>query len=365
LNKKNILFVGAFNKRNNKDVLGGQLFACKSILESNLTDKYNFIELDTCQRSIPPPNILIRIYDSLVRLLTMFRMLVSNKFDFALLFTSDGLGFIEKGIMIIICKKIGIKTILYPRSGLIVNDVKNLKFQTFLKYVLKNTNVLITQGESWLEFYKKFITKNTIIRVQQNWINLKKYKFENREFQKKKINILFLGWTNKEKGVFDLLLVFKKIVDTESRFTLNLFIAGKGHDYDLLEAQIKQFKLFNNVKLLGWVNETKKIKLLKKTDIYVCPSYFEGFPNSLLECMASGIPSIATCVGSIPDVIIHDYNGLLYNSGDNDKLEYLLMELIRNSNLREKLSINSKNCVKRNNTIESASETLDKIFSEI
>ena len=365
MNKKNILFVGAFNKRNSKDVLGGQLFACKSILESNLIDKYNFIELDTCQRSIPPPNILIRIYDSLIRLLTMFRMLVSNKFDFALLFTSDGLGFIEKGVMIIICKKIGIKTILYPRSGLIVNDVKNLKFQTFLKYVLKNTNVLLTQGESWLEFYKKFITNNTIIMVQQNWINLKKYKFENREFQKKNINILFLGWTNKEKGIFDLLSVFKKIVNAESIFTLNLFIAGKGNDYDLLEAQIKQFKLFSNVKLLGWVNETKKIKLLKKIDIYVCPSYFEGFPNSLLESMASGIPSIATSVGSIPDVITHNYNGLLYNPGDNDKLEYLLMKLIRNSNLRKKLSINSKNYVERNNTIESASETLDKIFSEI
>lgn len=365
MNKKNILFVGAFNKRNNPNVLGGQLFACKSILESNLTDKYNFIELDTCQRSIPPPNILIRIYDSLIRLLIMFRMLVSNKFDFVLIFTGDGLGFIEKGIMIVICKKIGIKTILYPRSGLIVNDLKNLKFQTFLKYVLKNTNVLITQGESWLEFYKKFINNNTIIRVQQNWINLKKYKFENREFQRSKINILFLGWTNKEKGIFDLLSVFRKIVNDESKFTLNLFIAGKGNDYDLLEAQIKQFKLFNKVKLLGWVNEPEKIKLLKKMDIYVCPSYFEGFPNSLLECMASGIPSIATSVGSIPDVITHDFNGLLYTPGDNDKLKYLLTELVRNSNLREKLSVNAKNFVKRNNTIESASETLDKIFNEI
>ena len=67
------------------------------------------------------------------------------------------MGFIEKGIMTVICKNLMLKQFFIPRSGLIINDVKNVRFKEFLKYVLENTNVLITQGKSWMNFYKKDI----------------------------------------------------------------------------------------------------------------------------------------------------------------------------------------------------------------
>ena len=365
MEKKNIIFIGGFNKRNTKDIIGGQLFACKSILESNLSKKNNFIKICSTQRSIPPPNILIRIYDSLIRVFTLFRILISNKINIALIFTSDGLGFIEKGIMVIICKKFNIKTILYPRSGLIINDVKNERFKIFLKYVLKNTNILITQGNSWMNFYEKYNDNNIPIKVQQNWIDFKKYKVENREFDKNELNILFLGWVDKNKGIFDLLSVFKKIIQMKFHLKLNLIIAGKGRDFNLLKSKIEKYNLSKHVSLLGWVNENKKLQLLKKSDIYVCPSYFEGFPNSLLECMASGIPSISTNVGSIPDVISNGKNGFLYDPGDNNELESLIISLLNNSELRKKFSVNSQNHIKDNNTIDVASSMLDDVFNKI
>lgn len=361
---KNILFVGAFNSRKTKNLIGGQLFACESLLESNLSQKYNFIKLCTSQRSIPPPNILIRIFDALIRILTLLKILMLNKIDIVLVFTTSGFGFIEKGLMIIICKKFNVKTILFPRSGLMVNDMKNTNFQNYLKYVLKSTNVLITQGESWLDFYKKY-NNNTIIKVQQNWINHKKYRFINRKFDKKELNILFLGWITEEKGVFDLLLVFKGIIQKTQGFTLNLLVAGMGRDYILLKNKIEEFKLRNRVNLLGWINGDDKLKLLQMTDIYVCPSYFEGLPNSLLESMASGIPSISTNVGSISDVISHGHNGFLYDPGDNNKLESLLFNLINDIDLREKFSKNSVSHINSNNTIKIASEMMDNIFCKI
>ena len=361
---KNILFVGAFNRRKTKNLIGGQLFACESLLESNLSQKYNFIKLCTSQRSIPPPNILIRIFDALIRILTLLKILMLNKIDIVLVFTTSGFGFIEKGLMIIICKKFNIKTILFPRSGLMVNDMKNTNFQNYLKYVLKSTNVLIVQGESWLDFYKKY-NNNTIIKVQQNWINHKKYRFINRKFDKKELNILFLGWITEEKGVFDLLLVFKGIIQKTQGITLNLLFAGMGRDYILLKNKIEEFKLRNRVNLLGWVNGDDKLKLLQMTDIYICPSYFEGLPNSLLESMASGIPSISTNVGSISDVISHGHNGFLYDPGDNNKLESLLFNLINDIDLREKFSKNSVSHINSNNTIKNASEMMDNIFCEI
>lgn len=360
---KNILFVGAFNKRN-RDLPGGQLFASKSIINSNLSNKYNFIKLCSSQRSIPPPNIIIRIYDSIIRLFSLLKILMLNKIDIALIFTSNGLGFVEKGIMTLICKKLKIKTVLFPRSGLIINDVKSKLFQRFLKIVINNTNLLIVQGESWLNFYKSFNNEKNI-KIQQNWIDYNKYKIINRKFFKEKVNILFLGWVYKEKGIFDLLFVFKNILKKKHNYNINLFVAGMGKDYDLLQSQIKKFNLTKNVKLLGWVNEKNKMKLLKKIDIYVCPSYFEGFPNSLLECLASGIPSISTKVGSVPDIISHGYNGFLYNPGDKSKLEYLLFNLIRDVQLRKKFSINSEQKIKNNNSIQIATKMLDRVFQKL
>lgn len=365
MSRKNIMFVGAFNKRNTKKLIGGQLFACKSLVESNLSAKYNFIKLCSSQRSIPPPNILIRIYDSVIRVLRLFKILLFNKIDVALIFTSDGLGFIEKGIMILICKKFNVKTILCPRSGLILNDIKKKYFQNFLKYVIKNTNVLIVQGKSWSYFYEKYNNHNTTIKIQQNWINHKKYHNFERKFDKKELNILFLGWVNEDKGIFDLLSVFKNIIQKKDGPILNLLVAGMGKDYDLLKSKIDEFKLTNNVNLLGWVDEIEKLELLKKIDIYVCPSKYEGFPNSLLESLACGIPSISTNVGSIPDVISHGSNGFLYDPGDNNKLELLLINLIKDSALREKFSTNSKNHINSNNTIEIACDMIDETISKI
>ena len=363
--KKNILFVGAFNKRNTKNLIGGQLFACKSLAESNLSTKYNFIKLCTSQRSIPPPNILIRVYDSIIRFLRLFKILIFNKIDVGLIFTTAGFGFLEKGIMIFICKKFNVKTILFPRSGHILKDVKKTYFQNFLKNVIRNTNVLIVQGKSWSYFYEKYNNHNSTIKIQQNWINHKKYQNIERKFDKKGLNILFLGWIVEEKGIFDLVSVFKNIIQKKERPIITLLVAGMGKDYDLLKRKVQEFKLTNNVNLLGWVNENEKLELLKKTDIYVCPSKYEGFPNSLLECMASGIPTISSNVGSIPDIISHGYNGFLYDYKDNNTLESLIIKLIHDSDLREKFSINSKNYINSNNTIEVACNMIKDTISKI
>ena len=362
---KNVLFFGSFNKRNTKNLIGGQLFACSSILNSSLSKKYNFINLCTSQRSIPPPNIFIRIYDSLLRIFKLLKILIFKKVDIALIFTTSGLGFFEKGLMVQVCKKFNVKTVLFPRSGLVINDVKNKYFENYLKTIISNTDVLMVQGNSWLNFYKKYKNPKTIYKVQQNWIDNKKYQVNNRKYHKKELNILFLGWIIKEKGVFDLLSVFKNILNKKQNYNLNLFYAGMGKDYNLLRKKIEKFKLTRNVKLLGWVNDKDKLKLLRNTDVYVCPSYFEGLPNSLLESMASGVPSISTNVGSIPDLISHANNGFLYEPGQNDKLESLLISLLEDFELRKKISTNSKKHIANNNTIEIATKTIDEIFTNI
>ncbi len=361
---KIVLFVGAFNKRKKKDLYGGQLYACESLVNSNLSEKYTFIKLCSTQRSIPPPNFFLRFYDSILRIVELIQNIIFKKIDIALIFTGDGMGFLEKGLMIFLCKKNNIKTILFPRSGLIKNDIRNKYFKYFLIFTLKNTNYLMTQGNTWKNFFLKYIDNKNKIIVQQNWINTSCYN-NKRDFTNKKLNILYLGWVDKQKGIFDLLEVFKKLVVDQKRKNISLIIAGKGKDFDLLISEVKRLKINNNIKIKGWVNKDEKLKILKESDIYVHPSYFEGFPNSLLEALSSGIPSVATNVGSIPDLISHKKNGYLYNPGKLDDLETFLIKLIDDFDLRKLFSDNSILRTNNYNSINIAIKNFDKILSEI
>ena len=81
--------------------------------------------------------------------------------------------------------------------------------------------------------------------------------------------------------------------------------------------------------------------------------------------MISGIPSVTTNVGSIPDIAIDNQNSLIFHPSDIKTLENQLIKLIENSSLRKKISEEAvKSCIK-NNSINSAVKKLDIIFQTI
>ena len=105
---------------------------------------------------------------------------------------------------------------------------------------------------------------------------------------------------------------------------------------------------------MGWVVGKDKFDLLAQSDIFVLPSYFEGYPNSLIEAMASNCAVIATNVGSIPDLIINNHNGLIFRPGDIVTLAGHLDLLISNKQYRVKIANNGRDSVVNNNSIQAA-----------
>jgi glycosyltransferase involved in cell wall biosynthesis len=73
-------------------------------------------------------------------------------------------------------------------------------------------------------------------------------------------------------------------------------------------------------------------------DVAVLPSQHEGFPNSLIEAMAVGVPVIASNVGGIPDAVVDGKTGLLFPVNDEDALTAAMDRLAGDSAERESLS---------------------------
>ena len=71
------------------------------------------------------------------------------------------------------------------------------------------------------------------------------------------------------------------------------------------------------------------------------PSWAEGFPNSVIEGMASGNAIVTTKVGVIPDILNHNENCLLVNPKDQDGLNNALQSLVCDDGLIKKLAENA------------------------
>ena len=118
----------------------------------------------------------------------------------------------------------------------------------------------------------------------------------------------------------------------------HLTFAGEGPDRHLLETQAQHWGIQERVEFLGGVPATDVPKLLAGHDLFVLPSRNEGLPLSLLEAMASGLPCIASDVGSIREVLLHEETGLLVQPNNPIQLTEALRRMIKDVKLREKCS---------------------------
>jgi glycosyltransferase involved in cell wall biosynthesis len=83
-----------------------------------------------------------------------------------------------------------------------------------------------------------------------------------------------------------------------------------------------------NIIYHGEIRDTAKIKaILSQSDVLVCASWSEGFPNVILEGMACGLAIIATNVGAI-SAMVSDKNGWLIEPANTDVLHKTMLEVI-------------------------------------
>jgi glycosyltransferase involved in cell wall biosynthesis len=79
-------------------------------------------------------------------------------------------------------------------------------------------------------------------------------------------------------------------------------------------------------------------KYMAAADVFALPSMAESLGVVLLEAMACGLPIVASNVGGIPELVTHNYNGLLVEPGDAEGLANSIVALLLNEELRKKLS---------------------------
>ncbi len=195
--------------------------------------------------------------------------------------------------------------------------------------------------------------KESKIALIFNGINIAKFQHKERIIQPDVKNILCIGRLDIQKDHATLLRSFAilklKLIESGIRIPkLNLIGIGVLQK----ELEILSLELGLNDDVIFWKARNDIPEKLIENDIWVMSSRWEGLSIALLEAFSSGIPVIATNVGSNAEVIDDNVNGLLVEKENPDKLADALFKLIKNFKLRETFSANAQHKAKTY-TIES------------
>lgn len=214
-------------------------------------------------------------------------------------------------------KKQNKKLILHIHGGQYLEFYDGLSKRNKKKVLsfLKSANIVIALSEQWKANFESFFKLNNCI-ILENGIDLEKYYKARKEPIALNKQFLFLGRVSVDKGIYELIkavsIVKKEYLD------ICVYVGGEG---DILGAEkyITECGAEKNIKLIGWLDEEKKIDVLSKVNTLILPSHYEALPMSILEAMACGKAIISTKVGAIPEIVQED-NGILINVGEVDEL---------------------------------------------
>ena len=138
-----------------------------------------------------------------------------------------------------------------------------------------------------------------------------------------RINVIYAGWITVGKGCREILAVARQLPEFEF-ILLGPVMADMRPHLQSLPA---------NVTLGGEVASDIVLQQMNASDLFLFPSYTEGFPNAVLEAMAVGLPVVATRVGAIPEMIEDGKGGLLV-SPYTDEIVSTLRILIADPEMR-------------------------------
>ncbi len=162
-----------------------------------------------------------------------------------------------------------------------------------------------------------------------------KYDLEN---QKLIVCVSGFDFPEKVRGISYFLPTMKKVVETYG--DVNFVIVGGGLYQSYLENLIKRYKLSSRILMTGFMKDVKYA--YAAADIIFYPTFHDSLPTVLLEASACGKPIIASEVGGIPEIIINNKAGLLFDPYNKKTVFNYFTMLLEDEKLQKKLGINAR-----------------------
>lgn len=259
-------------------------------------------------------------------------------------------------------------------TNFVIRSYRDLIITYFLKFLdwklskeISKTSTLVNSKllfNKYKKSSKKIYEIRTTTLTQQDFIAIEPKQIRN----KRNLVIIYTGRIDPTKGLFELIESIQQL-NSESINCILHIVGWELNPGQLVENELKSYSyelgLEDKVKFFGKQSVGEELNFFyRNADIYCIPSYNEGFPRTIWEAMANGLPVIATKVGGIPDILVNVKNALLIEPKSSLQITESIKLLFNDSVLYNNLRIEGQKIAKLN-TLEIQTKKLIEIVDNI
>jgi len=249
---------------------------------------------------------------------------------------------------------VGVPVRLYCQCGLVY-----VSFSGFKRKCFKIIEKVTCSCSTWIEpvsfsnlrfsHAEGLYTKNkssVLWNGSSSGVNLQKFDIKYKEDWRKEIRskygikensyvMGFVGRITRDKGVNELYATCKKFFQEQSNSVLLLI--GVKEEIETIDQELFNWSLNENrIIYCGWTNEVEKY--FSAMDVFILPSYREGFGSVVIEAEAMGVPVIVTDIPGPTDAMVNGQTGLLVNKADVNSLINAIKILYKQQDLAQRMS---------------------------
>lgn len=225
--------------------------------------------------------------------------------------------------------------------------------KTFDKVIIKLDNHIFVDGKSQREFLiqEGLLTKNQAIVFENgsiSGVDSSRFSFDKDQrillrneigIKKEQFTFIFLGRLKRDKGIIELFEAFNRLAAEED----DIFLLLVGFDEEQLISKLPNYNnIKENVNFHYYGTTSHPEIILNAGDVFVLPTYREGFGTSVLEAASVGLPCICSDTYGVLDAYVENETGLRCHVGDAKSLYECMKKMYDNPKLVKQMGINSR-----------------------
>jgi len=230
---------------------------------------------------------------------------------------------------------------IYRKVGysFLISFVKALASKLMFE-MLRKADLLISVSRFTASILKRNRVAGEKIFVSGNGIDFEKIFSFCKYPGEKLFDGVFVGRISFEKGIYDLVDAWRKIV--LKRKNACLAIIGEGPELKNLKAKIQDLKLERNIFVYGGLPDEKMYKIVCKSKVFVFPSRFEGWGLAVAEALACGLPGICYEIPALKEVFGACKSVFFVSKFNSEVLAEKILEILENFDAEKfrKISLN-------------------------
>ncbi|MBI1976888.1 MAG: glycosyltransferase family 4 protein [Candidatus Omnitrophica bacterium] len=253
----------------------------------------------------------------------------------------------------------------------------------FQRKMMMQSDCFVTMTPAFLSGLRERKLEGAKIAQIPNGVNLERFYPCSNALQKEELRrqlqipssgktILFVGFFSYEKGIEDLIAVWKKMTKEMGLAAHLVLVGAQRSDYyeisrELVATLRRESEQSGPVSRLFLREEVDNIEeYYRACDLFVLPSYREGLPNVLLEAMACGLPVVASRLAGITEFVVEEgKTGFLFHPGDRAELARKILKLLNHPETAEAFAMAAREKTTQDFDIKKITERYSQLYQEL